>query len=181
MEERSVEAVDDGDAAVGALDAGVALAVGFAGAEGAAEVAFVAVAARGRRGLGALLVVRIHMGGRDAVPAGGLDVLAVLVRRRSKAAPFVVLRNFRRVRRAVLPANLGHAEDRFPPVVGFSFVALLRRRRVPETGGHEGPLRPAVVDACHVPIDRVRSRVAVQLIAYVDQMLGGGDVDVIHG
>ena len=80
-------------------------------------------------------------------------------------------------RGAVLAANVGDAEDGLPALKGRD-VALPRGREA-EAGGGEGPLGPAVVDAGEVPVHRVRGGVAVQLVADVDEVLDGGDVDVV--
>ena len=80
-------------------------------------------------------------------------------------------------RGAVLAADVGDAEDGLPALKGRD-VALPRGREA-EAGGGEGPLGPAVVDAGEVPVHRVRGGVAVQLVADVDEVLDGGDVDVV--
>ena len=80
-------------------------------------------------------------------------------------------------RGAVLAANVGDAEDGLPALKGRD-VALPRGREA-EAGGGEGPLGPAVVDAGEVPVHRVRGGVAVQLVADIDEVLDGGDVDVV--
>lgn len=75
------------------------------------------------------------------------------------------------------PADLGHAEDGFPAVV---FLARWRRG-VSEPGGRQGPFRPAVGDACKVPLHRLGRRVAVELVADVDEVLHAGHVDIVDG
>ena len=79
-------------------------------------------------------------------------------------------------RGAVLSANVGHAEDGLPALEGRR--AGLRGREA-EAGGGEGAFGPAVVDAGEVPVHRVRGGVAVELVADVDEVLDGCDVDVV--
>lgn len=79
-------------------------------------------------------------------------------------------------RGAVLSANVGHAEDGLPALEGRR--AGLRGRKA-EAGGGEGAFGPAVVDAGEVPVHRVRGGVAVELVADVDEVLDGCDVDVV--
>ncbi len=52
---------------------------------------------------------------------------------------------------------------------------------VAEAGGGEGALGPAVGDAGEMPVDLVRACIAVELVADVDEVLDGGDVDVVDG
>ena len=80
--------------------------------------------------------------------------------------------------RAVLAADFRHAEDGLPALVGRR-VAL--RGGEAEAGGGEGSFGPAVVDAGEMPVDGVRSGVAVKLVADVDEVLHRGDVDVVDG
>ena len=52
---------------------------------------------------------------------------------------------------------------------------------VAEAGGGKGAFRPAVVDAGEMPVYSVRGGVAVELIADVEEVLDGCDVDVVDG
>lgn len=79
-------------------------------------------------------------------------------------------------RGAVLAANVGDAEDGLPALEGRR--AGLRGREA-EAGRGEGAFGPAVVDAGEVPVHRVRGDVAVELVADVDEVLDGCDVDVV--
>lgn len=118
----------------------------------------------------------------DGVLAGpGAGFLQIAAGVAALAAPaLLVLGRLRRRRRAVLPAQLGHAEDGLPAVVGGRAAAVLGGR-VAEPGRGERPLRPPVVDAGEVPVHPFRGGVAVQLVAHVDQVLDRRDVDVVDG
>ncbi|TLS26770.1 hypothetical protein PpBr36_05415 [Pyricularia pennisetigena] len=109
----------------------------------------------------------VHRHRTDAL----LQVLAVARRR---VPPLLLLLLLRHGGRAVAASNLGDREDGLPPV-----LALAAGRRVSEPPGHERALRPAVADACDVPVDGVRGRVAVQLVPHVDELLHAADVDVV--
>ena len=50
-----------------------------------------------------------------------------------------------------------------------------------EPGGGEGASCPAVLDIGEMPVDDIRGRVAVELVADVDECLDGGYVDVVDG
>ena len=76
-----------------------------------------------------------------------------------------------------MAADLSDAENGFPALE--TGVAL--RGWVAETGGGEGAFRPAVVDAGEMPVYFVRGGVAVELVADVNKVLDGCDVDVIDG
>ena len=75
-------------------------------------------------------------------------------------------------------ANLRYAEDGLPTLID-GRVAF--RGGKSEAGGGEGSFGPAVVDAGDMPVYRVRGGVAVQLVADVDEMLDGCDVDIVDG
>ena len=77
-----------------------------------------------------------------------------------------------------LATNVRDGEDGLPAVEG-SVGAF--RARVAEAGRHEGALGPAVVDGCEVPLYCVRGSPAVELVADVDEMLRGGDIDIVDG
>ena len=123
---------------------------------------------------GGVVAVRNHVGlvAADAAAAAPGFILRALA-----LELLFVLRVGGDGRGAVLAANVGDAEDGLPALKGRD-VALPRGREA-EAGGGEGPLGPAVVDAGEVPVHRVRGRVAVQLVADVDEVLDGGDVDVV--
>ena len=72
--------------------------------------------------------------------------------------------------------DLGNAEDRLPATEG-GFLAFWVRES--KAGGCKGTLGPAVVDARQVPFDALRRGVAVELVAHVNEVLDGGDVDVV--
>ena len=130
------------------------------------------IAAAGRAG--GVVAVRNHVGlvAADAAAAAPGFVLRALA-----LELLFVLRVGGDGRGAVLAANVGDAEDGLPALKGRD-VALPWGREA-EAGGGEGPLGPAVVDAGEVPVHRVRGGVAVQLVADVDEVLDGGDVDVV--
>lgn len=73
--------------------------------------------------------------------------------------------------------NLGDAEDGLPavvkPVSTLSWVSKASR--------DEGTLGPAVRDASNVPVDNVGSRVAVELVANIDQVLHRCNVHSVDG
>jgi hypothetical protein len=73
-------------------------------------------------------------------------------------------------------ADLSDAEDGLPAA-----ELLGGEGEIAEAGGDEGALGPAVVDAGDVPLDGGGGGVAVELVADVDEVLDGGDVDVIDG
>lgn len=75
-------------------------------------------------------------------------------------------------------ADVGDGEDGFP--AGEDRVAV-RWGWVAETGRGESALGPAVRDAGEVPVYLVGACVAVELVADVDEVLDGGDVDVVDG
>lgn len=77
--------------------------------------------------------------------------------------------------RAILAADLSDAENGFP--ARETLIAL--RCWVAESGGGEGAFCPAVVDAGEMPIYLVRGGVAVELVADVEEVLDGCDVDVV--
>ena len=79
---------------------------------------------------------------------------------------------------AVDAADFGDAEDGLP---AFEAGGVALGGGEAEAGGGEGPFGPAVVDAGEVPVDRVRGGVAVELVADVDEVLHGCDVDVVDG
>ena len=77
----------------------------------------------------------------------------------------------------VLAADFSDTEDGFPAVeTGFVLGG-----GVAETGGGEGAFGPAVVDAGEVPVYFVGGGVSVELVADVDEVLDGCDVDVVDG
>ena len=75
-----------------------------------------------------------------------------------------------------MAADFSDAEDGFP-----ALETLALRGWVAETGRGEGAFCPAVVDAGEMPVYFVGGGVAVELVADVDKMLDGCDVDVIDG
>ena len=117
-----------------------------------------------------LLAVRNRVGLVDGLGFRFLGALAPQLR--------LVLVVQRGGRGAVLSANVRHAEDGLPALKGRHAIL---RGRVAETGRGEGPFGPAVVDAGEVPVHRVRGGVAVELIADVDEVLDGCDVNVVDG
>lgn len=94
------------------------------------------------------------------------------------AALFLVLllRRCRR-RRAVRATQVGNAEDCLPVARALAVLRVVARGSVAEAGGAEGSLGPAVLDVGKVPVDGLGGCVAVELVADVDEGLGGGDVD----
>ena len=78
---------------------------------------------------------------------------------------------------AVRSANFGNAKDGFPALeTGLAFGSW-----VAKTGGREGALCPAIVDAGKVPVYFVRGGVAVELVADIDEVLDRGYVDIVDG
>ena len=159
VEQGPVQALDDSDL----RSAGV---VSLALTQRLVEIAFLARLVRH-------LVRRRRRG--DGVLPGLLQIP-----RAALPPPLLVLGRLRRRRGTVLPAELGHAEDGLPSLVCGGATGVLGGR-VPEPGGGEGALGPAVVDAGDVPVHLLRGGVAVQLVAHVDQVLDGSDVDVVDG
>ena len=78
---------------------------------------------------------------------------------------------------AILTADLSHAENGFPA----SETQLALRCWVPKSGGCKRAFGPAVVDAGKMPIYFVGGRIAVELVADVEEVLDGCYVDVIDG
>ena len=81
-------------------------------------------------------------------------------------------------RGAVLAADLRYAEHGLPTLIDGR--GALRGGKS-EAGGSEGSFGPAIVDAGDMPVHRVRGGVAVQLVADVDEVLDGCDVDIVDG
>lgn len=76
-------------------------------------------------------------------------------------------------------SNASNAEDGLP-----RHGANLWERSwggVPETSRHQRSLRPSVVDAGEVEVDRIWRCVSIELIAHVDKVLDGSDVDIVDG
>ncbi|EGX95530.1 hypothetical protein CCM_00184 [Cordyceps militaris CM01] len=80
--------------------------------------------------------------------------------------------------RAVSTAEVGNAEDGLP--VSSALAGLGLGRTVPEASSGQSTLRPAVLDMRKVPVHGTRGSVAVQLVAHVNQRLGGSDINVVH-
>lgn len=89
----------------------------------------------------------------------------------------LILAVFGSVGGAVLAADFSDAENGFPALE----TGIALRGWVAETGGGEGAFCPAVVDAGEMPVYSVGGGVAVELVADVDEVLDGCDVDVIDG
>ena len=160
MEQRPIQAVDRRHPRRGTLETAIRLAV----------LQLLAEIATARRAGGVVAMsnhVRLVAG--DAAPC---------ILRSLAAQLLFVLVVLGRGRGAVLAANVGDAEDGLPALVDRR-VAFGRREA--KTGGGEGPFGPAVVDAGDVPVHRVRGGVAVKLVADVNEVLNGGDVDVVDG
>lgn len=157
MEERSVEAMDDGHFLTGALR------VGLACAQGSAEIA--AAGFGGGVARDDAVVCQLLARGFDVTRALAFEFLFV----------FGVLG---RGGGAVEAADLGDGEDGFP---AFEDGGVAFGGGVAEPGGGEGPFCPAVVDAGEVPVYLVGGGVAVELVAHVDEVLDAGYVDVVDG
>ncbi len=78
----------------------------------------------------------------------------------------------------MLTANVRDAEDGLPALKDGGFALGSGES---EAGGGEGAFGPAVVDAGEMPVDGVWGGVAVELVADVDEVLDGGDIDVVNG
>jgi len=72
--------------------------------------------------------------------------------------------------------DFGDAEDGLPALELADFVLV---RRETETCGSEGALSPAIVDVGKVPVDGLGGGVAIELVAHVDKVLDGGDINVV--
>lgn len=81
-------------------------------------------------------------------------------------------------RGAVLPTDFRHAEYGLPALKA-GRVAL--RGGETEAGRGEGSFGPSVFDAGEMPVYRVRGGVAVELIADIDEVLDGRDIDIVDG
>lgn len=77
-----------------------------------------------------------------------------------------------------IAANLRHAEDGLPAIEN---DAVARRGGIPKAGRGQGATGPSVVDAGDVPINFAGSRVPIELIADIDEVLDGCHVDVVDG
>ena len=91
---------------------------------------------------------------------------------------FLVFDSLRCSRGTILAADLRDGEDGFP--AGKDLVAAVGSG-VAEAGGGKGALGPAVVDAGEVPVYIFGGGVAVELVADVDEVLDGCNVDVVDG
>ena len=117
-----------------------------------------------------LVAVRNHVRLADAMIARFLGALAPQL--------LFVLAVLCGRRGAVLSANVRHAEHGLPALKGR--LAVLGGGEA-ETGRGEGPFGPAVVDAGEVPVHGVWGGVAVELVADVNEVLDGCDVNVVDG
>ena len=106
---------------------------------------------------------RVRLVAADAALASQLLLIRVVLRGR---------------RGTVQPANLRDAENGLPAPEARG-VALGGGK--PEASGGKGSFGPAVVDAGEMPVHGVRGRVAAELVADVDEVLHGCDVDVVDG
>ena len=73
-------------------------------------------------------------------------------------------------------SKLSNAEDRLPPM---EFLFFWRRKS--KSGGSQSPFGPSIVNASEMPLYLIGLRVAVKLVAYVDQILHGCEIDEIDG
>lgn len=157
VEQGPVQALNDGDLRSPGM-------VRFALTQRLVEIAFLA-----------RLVDVVRRRGGDGVLPGLLQIP-----RAALPPPLLVLDRLRRRRGAVLPTELGHAEDGLPSLVCGGATGVLGGQ-ITEPGGGEGALGPAVVDAGDVPVHFFRGGVAVELVAHVDEVLDGSDVDIVDG
>ena len=147
---------------------GGALAIGFAGAQSAVEIAATAVSAEDRFVLfDAVFLAANYWGG-----------ILLHIHRPQPAQVLLVLDYFCCCGSGVMAADFGDGEDWLPALEPFG--ASLGRRVAKASAG-EGTLCPAVVDAGHMPVYFVGGCVAVELVANIDQILDGGYVDVVDG
>ena len=161
MEQRLVEPVDGGHPGRGNLQTTVRFAV--------LQLLRQVAAAGGAGGV---------MGVGDGVDLGAADAVVPRLLRTLALQHLLVVVVLCGGGRTVQAADFRHAEDGLPAFVGRR-VAL--RGGEAEAGGGEGSFGPAVVDAGEMPVDGVRSGVAVKLVADVDEVLHRGDVDVVDG
>ena len=124
------------------------------------------------RGAGSIVAVRDHvfLAAADAAGPGFFRALASQL--------LLVLAILCDRGRTMLSANFRHAEHGLPTLKG---LRPGLRSGEPETGGGQGPFSPAVVDAGDMPVYDVRGGVTVELVADVDEVLDGCDVDVVDG
>lgn len=161
VEQRLVQPVDGGDPGRGHLPP----AVRFAVLQLQPQVA----AARDAGGVTAVRH-RVHLGAADAAMSRFFRPLAYQL--------LLVLVVLCGRRGTVHPADFRHAEDGLPALKGRR-VAL--RGGEAEAGGGKGSFGPAVVDAGKMPVYGVRGGVAVKLVADVNEVLHGCDVDIVDG
>lgn len=88
---------------------------------------------------------------------------------------FLVVQNLGVFRGRRVSFDLGHAEDRLPPVE----AAVRGWGREAEPGDCKSPLGPAVVDMREMPLHCFRSSVHVKLVANVDEVLDRCYVHVV--
>lgn len=74
--------------------------------------------------------------------------------------------------------DFSNAEDWLPP---FKAGFALRRRRVSETSRGQSTFGPPIVDAGKMPVNSAGSRILVELVANIDEMLHGCNVDIVDG
>ena len=159
VEQGPIQTLHDGD-----LRSAAGMMVRFALTQRLVEIALLA-----------RLVDLVRRRRRDGILPGLLQIARVAL-----PPPPLVLDRLCRRRGTVLSTQLGNAEDGLPSLVRRGATIVLRGR-VPEPGGGEGALGPPVVDAGEVPVHFFRGGVAVQLVAHVDQVLDGSDVNIVDG
>lgn len=76
---------------------------------------------------------------------------------------------------ALITAYFGNTEERLPAFNG----TIARWGGIAEAGRCQGTLGPSVVDAGNMPVDFVGGGVTVELVANIDEVLDGGNVDVV--
>lgn len=74
--------------------------------------------------------------------------------------------------------DFSNAEDWLPP---FKAGFAVRRRRVSKTSRGQSTFGPPIVDAGEMPVNTAGSRVLVELVANIDEMLHRCNIDIVHG
>jgi hypothetical protein len=74
-------------------------------------------------------------------------------------------------------ANIGNTEEWLPPLI----FTIALRGSVTKASCGESTLRPSIVDASKMPLDRTGRCVSIKLIPYIDQILNRCYVDIVDG
>lgn len=161
VEERSVETVHHGH--LGPIP------VCFAFRE--IEIEFALLAAIVRR-IGALRLMLHRLGLLEVV----LDVVVLGLVLEAVLLGFALMVHHFRVRsRRGTAFDFGHAEYRLPPLE----PALRGRSGISKPGRCESSLGPSVVDVSEMPLDSIRRRIEVELVADIDHVLDRRHIHIV--